>query len=85
MALFLISYDLIKPDKNYDDVLALLKNWGAKKVLLSAWAIKGNFTAQGIKDSMTKPQGPIDADDRLVVVKFDGWSNHNPLTKMQDL
>ena len=39
MALYLISYDLLKPGKNYDPLLDALTQQGAKRVLLSQWIL----------------------------------------------
>ena len=37
---YLISYDLMKPGKNYDALWAALKEIGAKRVLESEWLVK---------------------------------------------
>jgi hypothetical protein len=38
--LYLISYDLMKPGKNYDSLWAALKEIGAVRVLESEWFVK---------------------------------------------
>jgi hypothetical protein len=85
MFTYLISYDLTKPDQDYEDLWTLLKKWGAKRVLKSAWALKTDRSAKDIREALTGDKGPLDANDRLVIVKADEWANHNPITKMQDL
>ena len=82
MALFFISYDLLKPGKDYQKLIDKLESMGAKRVLLSMWALRGNYTAVGLRD-MIKPY--MDTNDRLLVDQSETWAASNAMTKINDL
>lgn len=67
MALYLISYDLIK-QKDYTKLIDELKRLSAEKILLSAWKADLNNTPSEVFNYF---KNFIDNDDRLVVIKFD--------------
>ena len=67
---FLVSYDLLKPGQDYNSLFAALENLGAKRVLLSAWALRGNYSCQSLYDTLA---AHMDATDRLLVVRVDDW------------
>lgn len=61
-----ISYDLHKPDKNYDAVIAKIKtlgNWA--KIHYSYWYVNSQFTAQQACDAVWSA---MDANDSVYVV-----------------
>lgn len=68
MALFVISYDLVKR-KDYPELWAALGKAGAHRPLLSLWLLRSNSTPQQISDWLTKY---VDDDDRLFVAAVDG-------------
>lgn len=60
--LYLISYDLIKPGKDYAALIDELKKLGAKRILLSQWVVRrGNTTAEALRDYF---RSFIDSNDR---------------------
>lgn len=45
MAVYVVSYDLIKSGKNHQPLYDALEKAGAKKIHLSQWVLKTNQTA----------------------------------------
>jgi CRISPR/Cas system-associated endoribonuclease Cas2 len=67
MATYIVSYDLVKPGRNYEDLYNAIRsygNWG--KVNESVWAIVTATTAAQVRDNLSKY---MDANDRIFVVK----------------
>lgn len=77
--LYLISYDLIKPGKDYTALTDELKRLGAKRVLLSQWVVRrSNTNAEGLRDHF---RSFIDTNDRLLVSEMEGgWASWNVMT-----
>ena len=70
MALFLITYDLRKPGRNYDDLYKLLDDtWHAKRLVESVWLAELTGPAPTIRDLI---RGLVDANDRLAVIEVTG-------------
>lgn len=73
---YIVSYDLIKPDRNYDELYKALKEfhyWG--RLTESTWAIVSSQTHVEIRDTLKKH---IDENDRLIVIrsgKAAAWTN----------
>lgn len=65
MDLFSVSYDLLKPGKDYNSLYARLGTHGAKRVLYSQWMLKSNLTAAQLRDDLKMF---IDSNDRLLVI-----------------
>jgi hypothetical protein len=84
MALYLISYDLNKPEKDYPKLWEALKEIGAKKVLYSQWAVsRVNTTSAGLRDYIWKF---MDSNDRLLVADItDRYAGYNLMTKLNEL
>jgi CRISPR/Cas system-associated endoribonuclease Cas2 len=86
VAVYLISYDLRKPDFDYDDLYAELANIHAKHVQDSVWGVRTNQTATEVFDRLwTKMHN---AKDRLFVVTFDKsqpYKSENAITLLKDL
>ena len=82
MKLFFVTYDLLKPGKNYDQLYAALERLGAKRVLLSVWALRGNYTAAGLRDSLKQH---MDSNDRLLVIESADWAAWNAMIKIADV
>jgi hypothetical protein len=66
MAVFLVSYDINhKNESEYEDLWALLEQWGAVKILFSEWIIIGQpGAASGIYNELSPV---IKSNDRLLV------------------
>ncbi len=65
MQLFLVSYDLHKPEKDYPKLIEALKNSGAIKVLYSEWLVRfSSTTPKGVADYFL---GFMDRDDSIFV------------------
>lgn len=61
-----ISYDLHKPEKNYETVIAKIKTLGDwAKIHYSYWYVKSSFTATQARDTIWEV---MDSDDSLYVV-----------------
>jgi hypothetical protein len=71
--LFLISYDLIKPEKDYPDLIKTLRNIGARRILLSEWMIKSLLDVSDLFDRVSIG-GNMDAKDKLIVVEVNAWT-----------
>ena len=60
-----ISYDLKKPDKNYEQVIAAVKKLGSwAKIHYSFWYVKSEFAAEQARDYLLKS---IDSNDSIYV------------------
>lgn len=66
MALFLVSYDINhKNESEYPELWALLRKWGATKILFSEWVVAGQA---GHAAQIYKELSPtIKQNDRLLV------------------
>jgi hypothetical protein len=73
VALFLISYDLIRPEKDYPDSIKTLRNIGARRILLSAWMIKSPLDVSDLFDRVWIG-GNMDAKDKLTMVEANAWT-----------
>jgi len=69
MAVFLISYDLRKPDFNYEPLYGALREIKATRMQDSVWGAKSTCTAKEIYEFLW--QYMHDQKDRLFVVTFD--------------
>jgi len=77
MDTYIISYDLIKPGKDYStlhDHLKTYSNWA--KPLESVWLIKSSLDMSGVRDAIKRY---IDVNDKLIVIKVtkqaSAWQN----------
>ena len=79
MATYLISYDLKKPGRNYDDLYKRIKSYTTWAMITeSTWAVVSAKTA---KEVFTHIQGALDNNDILFVITVGGtawWSNNLP-------
>ena len=86
MAVFLISYDLRKPDFNYQPLYDALAEIGAKHVQDSVWGVRTSSSAEEIFDYLW--QHMHNQKDRLFVVTFEKEKNYkanNSITKLKDI
>jgi hypothetical protein len=69
--LYLISYDLVKPEQHYDSLIASLRKRGAKRPLLSVWLLSSSTSLdlEALVNSLRR-EGGLDADDRLFVTEI---------------
>lgn len=65
MKLHSVSYDLLAPGKDYQKLYDRLAALGGKRVLYSQWMLKGQFTAEQLRDDLNRY---IDTNDRLLVI-----------------
>lgn len=82
--MYIISYDLrigATPD-DYDRIARALEALGARRVLLSDWALRTTYTAVQLRNHF---QTFMDANDRLVVVLVADWAAFNPITDMNTI
>lgn len=86
MALYLISYDLMKQPTTEDYkklTNALETGLNAKRVLLSQWVCnRVNTNASSLRDYI-RPY--LDSNDRLLVVQFDDWASFNALVDINKM
>lgn len=67
MNTYLVSYDLIKPGKDYSHLIAYLKSYsGWAKPLESVWLLKTSLDHTGLRDAIRQH---IDSNDKLLVVR----------------
>lgn len=62
--LYLVSYDLMVPGKNYDSLWSALGQLGAKRVLESEWLLIHRATANEVWSALRQH---VDNNDRLWV------------------
>ena len=75
--LYVISYDLRKPGRDYKSLTDALKGIGAQRVLESVWAARRDQTsAEKLRDYFKKF---IDSNDRLLVVAVSDWATWNAM------
>lgn len=77
MNTYLVSYDLIRPGKDYSNLIAHLKsygNWG--KPLESVWLIKSSLTAEQVRNAA---RTHMDGNDKIIVIdvtsRATAWAN----------
>ncbi|PYX68818.1 MAG: hypothetical protein DMG72_22235 [Acidobacteria bacterium] len=86
MAVFLISYDLRKPDYDYQPLYDALDEIKAKHLQDSVWGVRTTRSAESICDALW--QHMHNQKDRLFVVPFDKdqqYKSKNAITKLKDL
>lgn len=72
MALYIVSYDLVK-NKNYSKIFDELKRLGARRMLESNWCLTRSSSGES-KNLRGNFQNFIDSDDRLVVSEVTDWA-----------
>ena len=76
MAVYLVSYDLDKPGKDYTGIINAIKNMGGVKGLFSEWFVVSRILSASQIYNALAPF--IDSNDRLLVVALTGeaaWYN----------
>lgn len=86
MAVYLISYDLRKPDFDYDPLYKALDKMAADRIQDSVWGLRTKRTAEEIFDNLW--QHMHNAKDRLFVIPIDPDAQYratNSMKKIRDL
>ena len=65
MARYIITYDLRKPGRNYDELYKRIKSYRSwAHITESSWAVATTQTSGQIRDHL---KGAMDSDDKLLV------------------
>ena len=77
MKRFMVSYDLSKPGRNYEDLFKVLKSFDHVRPLESVWFVSSNLPLEAIRD---KVKAVLDANDHLMVstITYSAWFNLSP-------
>lgn len=83
MPKYVVSYDLNRPGQDYPELWDALKQLGAKRVLLSQWAVHAKGPATALRDLLW---GYMDNTDRLLVMDCDSadWASNNLKIKLSE-
>lgn len=83
MKSFVISYDLIGPNRNYDSLYEAIRNYGSyAKVTESLWIISSNSNSASIRDNL---KSVLDENDKLIVLELQGnWATSNIPNKVNE-
>lgn len=71
VAVYIVSYDLRSPGRNYQALWTRLGEWSAQRALESLWLIDTPCTAAQIRDDL---RNHVDINDRIFVAKLTGES-----------
>lgn len=76
MAVFIVTYDLKKPGKDYDNLIRAIKDFGSYcHCQGSVWFIDYNWTAGQVRDDLKQH---MDSNDELFVGRLTGqWASWN--------
>lgn len=76
MNTYIISYDLIRPGKDYSNLIAHIKSYTWAKPLESVWLIKSSLTAEQVRNAA---RAHMDANDKILVIdvtsRAAAWAN----------
>ena len=67
MALYLVSYDLTRPEPHYPELAACLTRLGATRVLYSEWLVRSMMGVGELRDRVVREGGLGEGDGILVV------------------
>lgn len=77
MAVVLISYDLCKPGRNYNDLYDAIKKLSGfwAHPVESVWLVETNISTSEVRDALKKR---MDSNDKLFVVQLAlAWATYN--------
>ena len=75
MAVYLVTYDLKAPGKDYSKVFEYLKQFAYCKSMLSVWLVDTRMTAEQIRDGLWQL---VDSNDELFVTRLAlDWASLN--------
>lgn len=73
---YIISYDLIAPNKDYSSLTSAIKDYGTyAHIVESVWIVKSSSSSSEIRDNL---KSYMDSDDKLFVAKLAceaAWTN----------
>lgn len=72
MALYMVSYDLRQPGRNYGPVYKLLALWGASRLLESLWLVASALPVTTLRDQLRQY---VDANDGVAVIELSAGSS----------
>jgi len=76
MNTYIISYDLIRPGKDYSNLIAHIKGYTWAYPLKSVWLIKSSLTAEQVRNAA---RTHMDANDKILVIdvtsRAAAWAN----------
>ena len=84
MKVYCVSYDLTKPDRNYEELYEKLKAYGTySHALESTWFIEAEDGAAEVRDNLKEV---LDTDDKLLVIEViaNHWASYNLRTKTNE-
>jgi hypothetical protein len=70
MACLLVTYDLNRPGQDYHGLWAYLRQYQARRILLSVWVLKTEKTAANLLAEMTEHL--LDNNDKVFVCSLAG-------------
>ncbi|MER9450114.1 CRISPR-associated protein Cas2 [Mesorhizobium sp. M0254] len=77
MAIYIVTYDLNTPGKDYKDLLIAIRKYTHCHALKSAFFVDSAQTAQQIRDTLMKL---IDGNDSLYVMRLTGeWGSNRQM------
>ena len=83
---YIISYDLIGPNRNYDAIIKKIESYPISiSVLESVWIVVTDKTSTVIRDDI---YSVMDSNDKLFVAKLVGeaaWKNLNEPKKVKEI
>jgi hypothetical protein len=82
MAVFLVSFDLRKPERDYGPFFERLRRFTHAQLLESAWFVESAWNAARIRDELFEQMDP---DDGLMVALMEGEAGWNRLKDDSDL
>ncbi|HEY4054002.1 MAG TPA: hypothetical protein VGL74_09670 [Terriglobales bacterium] len=79
MALYLVSYDLNKPEQDYPELVDYLRLIGARKVLQSEWLVRSGATRDAVYNGVKANLGSGDGLLVCLIQSAVGDNLANPL------
>jgi hypothetical protein len=81
MKLFLVSYDLLSPGRDYTTLISAIQALGGRRVLFSQWAVRVNATTTTaeLRDHLRRY---MDANDRILINDFEHWASYNAMVDL---
>lgn len=75
MDIFIITYDLIAPDKDYQSLYDAIESYKEyTHPLESIWFVRTSSSSRDIRDYL---KSYLDSNDKLFVAKIDEWASRN--------
>lgn len=82
MNIFIITYDLIAPDKDYQSLYEAIESYKEHAhPLESVWFVKTSSSAENIRDHL---KSYLDSNDKIFVAEIDDWASKRIPKKVTD-